>query len=50
MTDDPRAHYAAEVTDLPPTRIVCKCGAVFTGWDPITQIGAHMDELNEAPP
>jgi hypothetical protein len=43
---DPRPHYAVKVVDLPPTEIVCKCGERFTGTDPITQIGAHMDALN----
>jgi hypothetical protein len=46
-TGDPRPHYAAKVTDLPPTEIVCACGQVFDGADPI---GAHMDELNPAGP
>jgi hypothetical protein len=44
--DDPRAHYAVRVTDLPPTEIVCKCGETFTGDDPIGQVKAHMDALN----
>jgi|HubBroStandDraft_6_1064221.scaffolds.fasta_scaffold609744_2 hypothetical protein len=48
--DDPRPHYAAKVTDLPPSEIVCACGQVFDGADPISQIGAHMDELNPAEP
>jgi hypothetical protein len=46
--EDPRPHYAVKVTDLPPTEIVCRCGVVFDGADPIAQIGEHMDELNPA--
>jgi hypothetical protein len=48
VPEDPRAHYAVRVTDMPPTEIACKCGQVFTGDDPIGQIKAHMDELNDA--
>jgi hypothetical protein len=45
---DDRPHYAVKVTDLPPTEIVCKCGRVFDGADPIGQIAAHMETLNPA--
>jgi hypothetical protein len=48
MTDtDPRAHYAVKVVDMPPAEIVCRCGERFDGDDPIGQITAHMDALNE---
>lgn len=46
MSEDPRAHYAMRVVDIPPTEIECKCGQVFTGDDPLGQMKAHMDELN----
>lgn len=45
VTEDPRAHYAVRVDDLPPTSIECKCGEVFTD-DPISQMKAHMDAGN----
>lgn len=43
---DERPHYAVKVINLPPTKIVCKCGLAFDGADPIGQLMAHMDELN----
>jgi hypothetical protein len=46
LSEDPRPHYAVKVTNLPPSEIVCKCGEVFTGTDPLGQILAHMKELN----
>jgi hypothetical protein len=39
-------HYVIEVENLPPTKIVCHCGEVFTGDDPIDQIKTHMQERN----
>lgn len=44
--EDPRAHYAVLVVDMPPTEIKCKCGERFWDDDPIGQMKAHMDELN----
>lgn len=46
MTQDPRAHYAVRVDDLPPTSVWCKCGDVFTGDDPLASMKTHMDALN----
>jgi hypothetical protein len=48
--EDPRAHYAVQVTDLPPSEIRCKCGQWFREDDVLAAMKAHMDELNgEAP-
>jgi hypothetical protein len=41
-------HYVVEAENLPPTKVVCKCGEVFTGDDPIMQIKDHMQERNES--
>ena len=49
-TADTRGHFAVQVTDLPPTEIVCKCGARFVGGDVIAKQKAHMDALNDPPP
>lgn len=54
MTDFPpiegevREHFAAKVTDLPPTEIVCRCGKVFNGDDPIQEIKTHMSEEEQS--
>jgi hypothetical protein len=49
VIDDPRPHYAIQVTNMPPTEIVCKCGARWVGGDVITNLKAHMDALNPLP-
>jgi hypothetical protein len=38
-----RPHFAVQVTDLPPTEIVCNCGARFVGGDVIAKQKAHME-------
>ena len=43
MIRDDADHYAHTVVNMPPTEIVCKCGARFTGDDPIAQIKAHIE-------
>jgi hypothetical protein len=39
-------HYVIEAENLPPTKVVCKCGEVFTGDNPVMQITVHMKERN----
>lgn len=39
-------HYIVQITNLPPTEIVCKCGALFTGADPTTEIKEHIKNGN----
>jgi len=47
---DSRAHYAVQVTNMPPTEIVCKCGERFVSGDVIGRMKAHMDARNNPPP
>lgn len=43
MTKQSDAHYAVQVTNMPPTEIICKCGARFVGGDVIQKQKDHMD-------
>ncbi|HSS11893.1 MAG TPA: hypothetical protein VLL25_18540 [Acidimicrobiales bacterium] len=47
QTADTRAHYAVQVTNMPPTEIVCKCGARFVAGDVIRKMKTHMDAEND---
>jgi hypothetical protein len=40
-------HYAVKVVDMPPTEVTCKCGEIFTGDNPLSEMAAHMEELND---
>lgn len=42
--DDDSAHYTVQVVNMPPTEIVCKCGARFVGGDVIAKQKAHMEQ------
>ncbi len=44
--EDPRPHYAVQVTNMPPTEIVCKCGERFVGGDVLAKMRDHMVEGN----
>lgn len=37
-------HYIIEVTNMPPTEIICKCGARFVGGDVIAKQKQHQTE------
>lgn len=44
--EKPEQHYAAIVESLPPTKIVCACGAEFTGKNLMMEMEAHVDMQN----
>jgi hypothetical protein len=43
-------HYVIDIEDEDylTTKVVCRCGEVFTGDDPITEMVTHMRERNES--
>jgi hypothetical protein len=49
MAIDPKEnnHYIIQVTNLPPTELVCHCGALFQGPDCLEQMTTHTRFWNE---
>lgn len=46
VIDPNMPHYVKQVTNMPPTEIVCKCGAIFTGPRCIDLVTAHVHAEN----
>jgi hypothetical protein len=43
-TGPPPQHYAVLVEDMPPRVVECRCGAVFSGPEPVSQLAQHVRE------
>lgn len=43
---DDAEHFAVQVTNMPPTEIVCKCGERFAHGDVLTDMKAHVEAGN----
>lgn len=39
-------HFLVKMADMPPTEVVCFCGVVFDGDDPLGDLKNHMEAEN----
>lgn len=39
-------HFLVKMADMPPTEVVCFCGVVFDGDDPLGDLKSHMEAEN----